>query len=58
MENTPRLTFLFGSGPDSHGSADMPVWGPLFRSLDKYQDTVEPQRVSNLVNYIETLQAK
>ena len=48
----------FGSGPASHGSADMPVWGPLFRSLDKYHDTVEQQRVSNLVNYIETLQAK
>lgn len=48
----------FGSGPSSHGSADMPVWGPLFRSLDKYHDTVEQQRVSNLVNYIETLQAK
>jgi mono/diheme cytochrome c family protein len=48
----------FGSGPASHGSADMPVWGPLFRSLDKYHETVEQQRVSNLVNYIETPQAK
>lgn len=48
----------FGSGPASHGSADMPVWGPLFRSLDKYHDSVEQQRVSNLTSYIETLQAK
>jgi mono/diheme cytochrome c family protein len=48
----------FGSGPASHGSADMPAWAPLFRSLDQYHDTVEQQRVSNLVNYIETLQAK
>ncbi len=49
----------FGSSPNSaHGSADMPVWGPLFRSLDKYHDSVEQQRVSNLVSYIETLQAK
>lgn len=48
----------FGSTNPSHGSADMPVWGPLFHSLDKYHDTVEQQRVSNLVNYIETLQAK
>ncbi len=49
----------FGESPNSaHGSADMPVWGPLFRSLDKYHDTVEQQRVSNLVSYIETLQAK
>jgi mono/diheme cytochrome c family protein len=48
----------FGSGPASHGSADMPVWGPLFRSLDKYHDTVVQQRVSNLTSYIETLQVK
>lgn len=49
----------FGSGPEpgAHGSADMPVWGPLFRSLDKYHDTSVQQRVANLVSYIETLQA-
>jgi mono/diheme cytochrome c family protein len=45
-------------GPGAHGSADMPVWGPLFQSLDKYHDAVVQQRVSNLVNYMETLQAK
>jgi mono/diheme cytochrome c family protein len=45
-------------GPGAHGSAEMPVWGPLFRSLDKYHDAVVQQRVANLVNYIETLQAK
>ena len=48
----------FGSGVTSHGSADMPVWGPLFRSLDKYHDSVVQQRVSNLVTYIESMQAK
>jgi mono/diheme cytochrome c family protein len=51
-------TLNFGSGQPAHGSADMPVWGPLFRSLDKYHDSVVQQRVSNLVGYIETLQAK
>ena len=48
----------FGSGPASHGSADMPVWGPLFKSLDKYHESVEQQRISNLVSYIESLQGK
>jgi mono/diheme cytochrome c family protein len=48
----------FGSGPAAHGSADMPVWGPLFKSLDKFHDTAVQQRISNLVSYIETLQAK
>jgi len=45
-----RATWRFGSGPASHGSADMPVWGPLFRSLDKYHDAVVQQRTNNLVN--------
>jgi len=52
-------TLKFGPEPaPAHGSADMPVWGPLFKSLDKYHETVEQQRISNLVGYIETLQAK
>jgi len=48
----------FGNGPGAHGSADMPVWGPLLQSLDKYHETSTQQRISNLVTYIETLQAK
>jgi|SRR5215469_16507415 len=52
------VTLKFGSGPTAHGSADMPVWGPLFRSLEKYHDAVVPQRISNLVKYIEGLQVK
>ena len=48
----------FGSGPASHGSADMPVWGPLFKSLDKYHEASVQQRISNLVTYIESLQGK
>jgi hypothetical protein len=48
----------FGNGPGAHGSADMPVWGPLLKSLDKFHDSTAQQRVSNLVTYIETLQAR
>jgi mono/diheme cytochrome c family protein len=51
-------TLKFGGGPGSHGSADMPVWGPLFQSLDKYHDATVQQRISNVVKYIESLQAK
>jgi mono/diheme cytochrome c family protein len=41
----------FGGSPTAaHGSADMPVWGPLFQSLDKYHDSVVQQRISNLVS--------
>ncbi len=57
--NSVAAILKFGSGPNAaHGSAEMPVWGPLFQSLDKYHDTVVQQRISNLVSYIETLQAK
>jgi mono/diheme cytochrome c family protein len=42
----------------SHGSQDMPVWGPLFSSISQGHDAQVQQRVANLVGYIETLQAK
>jgi len=42
----------------SHGSQDMPVWGPLFSSIDQGHEAQVQQRVTNLVNYIETVQAK
>jgi mono/diheme cytochrome c family protein len=56
--NSVASALKFGGGPGAHGSADMPVWGPLFQSLDKFHDTSVQQRISNLVSYIETLQAK
>jgi mono/diheme cytochrome c family protein len=59
--NTVAGVLKFGSGGGAnpaHGSADMPIWGPLFLSLDKYHDSVVQQRISNIVTYIETLQAK
>jgi len=42
----------------SHGSQDMPVWGPLFSSIDQGHEAQVQQRVTNLVDYIETVQAK
>ena len=42
----------------SHGSQDMPVWGPLFSSISQGHEAQVQQRVSNLVAYIESLQAK
>ena len=57
-ENSIASVLRFGNGPGPHGSAEMPVWGPLLQSLDKYHDTTAQQRISNLVNYIETLQVK
>lgn len=42
----------------SHGSKDMPMWGPLFSSISQGHEAVVQQRVANLVDYIQTLQAK
>ena len=42
----------------SHGSQDMPVWGPLFSSLSPGHDAQVQQRITNLVTYIESLQQK
>lgn len=40
----------------AHGSNDMPVWGPLFRSISGNMQVTE--RITNLCTYIETLQHK
>ena len=40
-----------------HGSTDMPVWGPIFQSLDP-RDKLTAVRISNIVEYIESMQVK
>jgi mono/diheme cytochrome c family protein len=45
-------------GLAAHGSKDMPVWGPILRSVSSENPGVADQRVSNLVNYIQSIQAK
>jgi mono/diheme cytochrome c family protein len=42
----------------SHGSKEMPVWGPLFRSISGGHESEVQQRVANLTQYVESLQAK
>jgi mono/diheme cytochrome c family protein len=41
----------------AHGSNDMPVWGPIFVSLDS-SDRMAILRIDNVVQYLESLQAK
>ena len=41
----------------AHGDAEMPVWGPLFSSMDQ-NDAIVSLRIANLTKYIKTLQAK
>ena len=46
------------SNVPAHGSKDMPVWGSLFLNLSHGHESEVQQRVSNLSQYIESLQAK
>jgi mono/diheme cytochrome c family protein len=39
----------------AHGAPDMPIWGPVFSSLD-HDDGSRALRMANLVKYIESLQ--
>jgi mono/diheme cytochrome c family protein len=39
----------------AHGSSDMPIWGPTFRSLEP-SDALVKVRIANVVDYIESIQ--
>ena len=41
----------------AHGSRDMPIWGDVFKSMNRDQ-AVTAQRVSNLTDYVKSIQAK
>lgn len=44
--------------PRAHGTSDMPVWGPVFRTLDSRSEGATQIRLHNLVKHLESLQAK
>jgi mono/diheme cytochrome c family protein len=43
---------------DAHGTRDMPMWGEMFRSIDKSNAAITQMRVANLVAYVKGLQGK
>lgn len=47
-----------GGSIAAHGSKDMPMWGPAFRSLTHQDEAAAEERIRNLVRYLETLQTK
>ncbi len=48
----------FGSDVQAHGSADMPVWGPILSHMSANNVQDKQLRISNLSRYIESIQAK
>jgi mono/diheme cytochrome c family protein len=45
-------------GKPSHGSAEMPIWGPVFRSMAHGRKDSAQVRLEALVKYIESIQEK
>ena len=50
----------FGAANPSHGTAQMPVWGPMLGHMDSTnaENNVSLLRISNLSQYVQSLQAK
>lgn len=48
----------FGSGGHEHGTSDMPLWGPLFRSVHPQKENLAELRIHNLSEYVKSLQQK
>jgi hypothetical protein len=48
----------FGSSGHEHGTSDMPLWGPLFRSLDKPLSGDPGLRIHNVTEFVKSLQQK
>jgi mono/diheme cytochrome c family protein len=54
VENVLRFGVTF----PAHGSSEMPVWGPIFGSLENYNEVAVRQRIKNLCDYLASLQQK
>jgi mono/diheme cytochrome c family protein len=48
----------FGSELPSHGTQEMPVWGPILGNMNRYNLQDKQLRISNLSRYLETIQVK
>jgi mono/diheme cytochrome c family protein len=42
----------------AHGSADMPIWGPIFGVRDNGNEAAVRQRIKNLCDFLAALQEK
>jgi len=51
--------FISGDDPAlmSHGSREMPIWGPIFHQIEDDQD-LGNVRLQNLIKYLESIQQK
>ena len=48
----------FGTEVPAHGSATMPVWGPILGNMNRTNLQEKQLRISNLARYLETIQER
>jgi len=48
----------FGTEVSAHGSAKMPVWGPILGNMNRANLQDKQLRISNLARYLETIQQR
>ena len=48
----------FGASIPAHGTATMPIWGPILENMSRQNPQEKQLRISNLSRYLETIQAK
>ncbi len=48
----------FGMRIVAHGSSDMPIWGPIFGSMDNFDEVAVRKRIKDLSDYLASLQQK
>ena len=48
----------FGIETPAHGSATMPVWGPILGKMNQSNRQEKQLRMSNIASYLESIQAK
>ncbi|HLK05184.1 MAG TPA: cytochrome c [Candidatus Acidoferrum sp.] len=48
----------FGTRFAAHGSSDMPIWGPVFGSMDGCDLQASRKRIKDLCDYLASLQQK
>ena len=48
----------FGAEMPAHGSAAMPVWGPILGNMEQSNLQDRQLRISNLTRYLESIQAR
>lgn len=57
-----RVTQFVGGGGStlrgSHGSNEMPVWGPIFKALEPGDERLVLVRIDNIVEYLRSIQTK